>query len=410
MKDRKNILYISYNGLLEPIVPSQVIPYLESLSGKGFDFTLLTYEKKADLKKHGKESLNKIKEDLCSRGIKWHYLRYHKHPRLLSTVFDLLFGAVKSYRIIKDSRIGIVHLRGVTPGFIALLIAKLADIKILFDMRGLLAEEYVGGKIWKEGSVTYRLVKKLENNLLKRSDAIVVLTNKHMELNKEIEYLKNSNKPMEVIPCCVDMGRFSPDRDGAIITRKKLGLDGRFVLLYPGKIGTFYLVDEMMEFFKHVKKEIPQGAFLIITRDEHKKAFDIANRHGLDANDIKVISAEFNEMPGYLNVADFGIFFLNPYKKLGSSPIKMGEFLSCGIPVVTNSGIGDTDFIVNTDRVGIIVERLESRDYSDAAEKLKSLYGEGEVLRKRCRDTAKKYLSLEDGVNKYGLIYRRLQA
>ena len=39
------ILYISYNGALEPLGQSQVLPYLRELVGHGLEFTLLTFEK-----------------------------------------------------------------------------------------------------------------------------------------------------------------------------------------------------------------------------------------------------------------------------------------------------------------------------------------------------------------------------
>ena len=42
---RKKILYISYDGILDPIGESQILSYLEKLC-KDFDFYLITFEKK----------------------------------------------------------------------------------------------------------------------------------------------------------------------------------------------------------------------------------------------------------------------------------------------------------------------------------------------------------------------------
>ena len=41
----KNILFISYDGMTDPLGQSQVIPYLQGLSKKGFQFYLLSCEK-----------------------------------------------------------------------------------------------------------------------------------------------------------------------------------------------------------------------------------------------------------------------------------------------------------------------------------------------------------------------------
>jgi glycosyltransferase involved in cell wall biosynthesis len=116
----------------------------------------------------------------------------------------------------------------------------------------------------------------------------------------------------------------------------------------------------------------------------------------------------FEEMPRYLRIADAGIFFINPYKKFGSSPIKLGEFLACGVPVVINPGVGDTEEIVRENRVGVVVRDFDEARYERGANELLALRGEGDGLKARCRDTARRYLSLEDGANKYYEIYKKI--
>ena len=41
----RRVLYISYNGMLDPLGQSQVIPYLKELSRAGVHFTLLSFER-----------------------------------------------------------------------------------------------------------------------------------------------------------------------------------------------------------------------------------------------------------------------------------------------------------------------------------------------------------------------------
>ena len=94
----KKVFYISYNGLLEPILPSQTLPYLKGLSKDGFGFILLTFEKRKDLRELGKRNLEKIKDDLKKEGIEWIWLLYHKHPRKVSTFLDLLIGFLPTAR------------------------------------------------------------------------------------------------------------------------------------------------------------------------------------------------------------------------------------------------------------------------------------------------------------------------
>ena len=91
----KKVLYISYNGLLEPIAFSQVLPYLKVLSKNGYRFILLTFEKNKDLEECGKEYLKNIKDNLNKENITWIWLRYHKYPKNVSTILDILANQIQ---------------------------------------------------------------------------------------------------------------------------------------------------------------------------------------------------------------------------------------------------------------------------------------------------------------------------
>ena len=41
----RRVLFISYNGMLDPLGQSQVIPYLRELAKRGVRFTLLSFER-----------------------------------------------------------------------------------------------------------------------------------------------------------------------------------------------------------------------------------------------------------------------------------------------------------------------------------------------------------------------------
>jgi radical SAM superfamily enzyme YgiQ (UPF0313 family)/glycosyltransferase involved in cell wall biosynthesis len=405
---KKRVLYLSYNGLLEPIAPSQVIPYLEILARHDYDFTLLTYEKKKDLLKTGRARLKAMQEDLRSKGIVWKYLRYHKRPSFLAKIYDLLKGALYSLSIILRKDIRLVHVRGITPGIIAMSLSRIVGFKILFDSRGFLAEEYVGGGLWKEGGLNYRLVKKTEERMLKKADAVTVLTRKHLEINKGIGSLEYRNIPMDVVPCCVDTRRFYHDAAKREEIRNEMGLTDKFVLMYPGKIGTFYLLNEMFDFYSNLRGELPNASFLILTNDDTAAAVKMAKEKGLLSGIVFLSGLGFDEMPRYIRAADAGIFFINPYKKIGSSPIKMGEFLASGIPVVINPGIGDTEEIVYENRVGVVAKELNIKGYREAVAELITLKNENEDLTSRCMATANRLLSLDMGADKYLNLYERL--
>ena len=78
----RRVLYISYNGMLDPLGQSQVIPYLKELSRVGVQFTLLSFERSQAFTAEGVETCAALRRELAANGIDWHWLRYHKTPSL----------------------------------------------------------------------------------------------------------------------------------------------------------------------------------------------------------------------------------------------------------------------------------------------------------------------------------------
>ncbi len=398
------VLYISYNGGTELITRSQVIPYLRGLSGEGFSFDLLTFEKKTS-PFQTKEYISEIENQIATSNIRWHTLRYHKSPSLLATSYDIFTGIVYSAFLIAKNKYSIVHARQIVPAAICVVLKSFFNIRWVFDMRGLVAEEYVGHGVWREGGVKFRLVKWFEKKALLSADSIVVLTGAHKEVLKKLPFLKGVEKPISVIPCCVDSSRFKPLSEG----RKEellrsLGLSKGFILLYLGSLGTCYFLDKMFEFFKTLKARDSSAQFLFLTNYDADTIMAEAKKSGVEPSSVYVKFAEPSRVHELAALGDAGIYFINPYKKFGSCPIKMGEYLASGIALVINSGIGDGDRLVADNDIGVILKDFKEEDYKTGAERLFELLQEDDI-KGRCRKAAEGYMSLELGVRRYREIY-----
>ena len=139
------LLYISYDGLLEPLGQSQVLRYMEKLSLK-HQIYLISYEKHDDWAQGKKR--NSLKKEMETAGIHWMPLRYHKHPSGFATTFDIFQGIMVGCWIAVRYRIQIVHARSYVPSVIALVLKKLFRLKFIFDMCGFWADERVDGGLW----------------------------------------------------------------------------------------------------------------------------------------------------------------------------------------------------------------------------------------------------------------------
>lgn len=394
------ILYITYNGSGEPIFQSQVLPLICCLAQKGYKVHLLSFERKG--------TDTGIGAILKENGIQWHKLRYHKRPPLPSTVFDIMMGALYGTRLVKLYNIDLIHARQVVCAFMGYLIKKLARVKLLYDMRGKFAEEKLSHG-WKPNGIKYRLVKFCDNLLLKNSDGLVVLTSHHYEEIKDNQVALKHKPLLEKIPCSVDVKRFQFSADKRVSLRRQLQLDNKFVLVYSGSLGTCYFFNEMLDFFKTAKDYFNnQAFFLLLINNIFPEIHSSVKDKGIADSDFRVIHVQSEEVPAYLSVADTGIYFINSYMKSTSFPIKFGEFLSCGLPVILNAGIGDTDRIVREHGVGVVIERFDKIEYQRAMAELSRVLSKRETISASCRQIATQYLAVDEAANKYSAMYEAI--
>ena len=139
-----NVLYLSYDGMTDPLGQSQVIPYLAGLTKHGYKFTIISFEKFDNYQKRYASIASILKQT----SINWAPLTYHKSPPVISTLYDLLMLRNKAIALHKKEKFQLVHCRSYVTSIIGLHLKKTFGIKFIFDMRGYWADERVDGKIW----------------------------------------------------------------------------------------------------------------------------------------------------------------------------------------------------------------------------------------------------------------------
>jgi len=405
-----NGLYICYFGLREPLVQSQVVPYLRELAAAGIDLTLLTFEPKSPA--WSSADRQQWRESLQKQGIRWTSLRYHKFPSLPATIYDILVGNFSSCYLVVKYHVDIIHARGHVPAAMALLARTFGLAKLIFDIRGFMPEEYVDAGVWPAGGTLYRITKAVERRLVASADAFVVLTHRAREiLFSGCSTTDRLGRPIEVIPCCVDMERFkqvTPGQRESI--RRKLNMNDRRVLVYVGALGGWYLTSEMAEFIAVAQECDPAILALMLTQSQTQaEPFKSHLRQlGVSLEHYRVDGVSPNEVPEYLAAADFAFCFIKPgYSKLASSPTKIGEFLASGLPVLCNTGIGDSEDLLVTNRVGVMIERFDRKSYIRGLRELEELAADNGT-RQRCRTVAQQHFDLGTiGSTRYHRLYIR---
>lgn len=403
-RSRRRTLYICYLSLSDPLVHTQVVAYLAGLAVAGHDVHLLTFET-------GRLTLRRrrvLGQSLASRGIIWHGLRYHKRPSVPATVYDTLVGAAYAGLLIRVHRLDVLHARTHVPAAMALIGRRLAwprGTMLVFDIRGLMAEEYEDAGRWVRGSLAFRLTKLIEGAAIRRSAALIVLTDRVRAM-----FLRDRDTPpVHVIPCCADIEGLRAGPGVRERLRSELGLKDGLVMVYVGKLSGWYMQREMVEFFAFARREVEKLHFVILTQEEDAGLRRELERNLLDSRSYTITSAPPDRVGDYLSAADFAISFIEPApSKIASSPTKIGEYLAAGLPIVSTAGVGDVDRLL-APAVGTLVDEHSVDAYRDALTRITALVADPATA-ERCRTLAQDALSLNGvGIPRYQALYRELQ-
>jgi glycosyltransferase involved in cell wall biosynthesis len=393
-------LYVCYFGLREPLVQTQVLPYLRELAAAGIEVHLLTFEPRMR-QAWTKQDQTQESKQLAGEGINWSALAYHKRPSLPATLFDIVVGASTAVRLVRRHSIDAIHARAHIPMAMALIASRLIRCFVVFDFRGLMAEEYADAGVWAEESLKFKAIKRLEKAGFKRADQIVVLTQAMRDWLRRKGYA--SSDKIEVIPCCVDFARYSV---AECVSEIK---PDRFEIIYAGSVIGLYMLDEMAAFFNALQVHEPRAFFRILTMSSADDVSARLRAAGLKPEHIWVGGVTAQEVPRYLRGARLGVSFRKPtFSQIAASPTKIPEYLAAGLPVVSNAGIGDVDGLLKKERVGVVIKDFTSTELVIAAKEALDLAADDGVCA-RCIKVARSHFDLKTvGGQAYLNVYRRI--
>jgi glycosyltransferase involved in cell wall biosynthesis len=393
--------------MTDPLGQSQVLPYLKGLSKNGYNFHLISFEKPDRFKAHESTIKNICKD----ANIEWHPMSYTKRPPVFSTLWDVRKMKSLALTLHKQHRFELIHCRSYLSALVGLHFKRRLQVPFLFDMRGFWADERIDGKIWELKNPLYRTIynffKKKEKQFFRESDHIISLT-----YNGKEEILGNicpelSEQKITVIPCCVDLELFNPKKiksEEQQQLKNKLGInENEYILGYVGSIGTWYMLPEMLQQFKAIKKTTENARFLFVTGEPKETIYEEATKNGIQSSDLIITSCLHKEVPLHVSLFNTGIFFIRPtFSKKASSPTKQGEIMAMGIPLICNAGVGDTDRIVRNYSAGIVIDDLNNMS-EEIIELMKHSFDPAKTMH-----GASEFFGLNVGVKRYLSVYHHL--
>ncbi len=338
-------------------------------------------------------------------------MRFTSKPPVLSKIYDRWKLKQMALKLYRKQRFDLVHCRSYVAAEIGLNFKKKFNTKFLFDMRGFWADEKVDNGQWDQTLFYYRLIykyyKKKEEKFLLNADSIISLTQSARDfLLSKPEYRHLS---IEVIPCCADLDHFdyqkiSSEDIHSLKNRLHIPATAK-VITYLGSAGGWYLINEMFSFCKMLIDQKPEYVMLVLTKDNIKKVREEALSTGIPNDKIFVTYSNREKLPQFLALSTCGVFFIrNTSSKIASSPSKHAELMGMGIPIICND-IGDTGYIVNKTKTGIIVDDFSEYSFQDAISQIDRLE---KIDRRYIQNCSREIFDLNIGIQQYLDIYNRI--
>ncbi len=391
----KNVLYLTRNGLLEPLGQSQVLPYLRGLSDE-YSITVMTREKAEDWA--DRDMVDRIAAECRVLGIDWRPNRFLAKPKLFAPIWDIWNTYREALRLVRSNDFALVHARSYLPAAVARMVWKKTRVPFIFDMRALWPEEMITAGRLKRGGAVHKVISRIERSCLRDAAAVVSLTHAAARYLKQHYADELKDKAIAVIPTCADLDRF------ALAPRP---VEAPFTYGCAGTIVSgWFRTDLLAAWFGVAAQRDTQARFEILTRDDAAAVRQLVDPDGSLGERLTIAARRPDEMSAALrNHSVSAMFFTTGISKLGSSPTRMAEILGCGIPVVANSGVGDVEAIIRDNKVGVILDEPSEAD--KALAELTELMTDPE-LPDRCRAAAESIFSLSNGTRAYRKLYRSI--
>jgi len=385
---KKNILYLSYDGLMEPLGESQVLNYLKKIS-LTYNVHLISFEKSVDIQ--NVQKFQKFQNVCSTHQINWKPLKYSKFIRYVSSLKNIFNLFVQALSILIANNIHVVHIRSYMPGVAALPLKKIFTFSLVFDMRGLWADEKVDRLGWRKDQFKYKFFKFLETKLLKRSESIITLTNGLKSYLIEQGY---DGKKITTIRTCVNLDEFYPINCQNEDTSINLG--------YLGSADTAYDITPVLELFNQILCIQENVKLKIFTKSDPEIIHKIANKIGIKSKFLDIGFCNREDLNIAINDLSLILFYLKPsFSLLASMPTKIGESLGCNVPIICNAFNKDIQELMGDSNAGKLIEFNNTQE-----EALETLNFIGNYAQKStCRDLAINEFNLELGAQKISNIY-----
>lgn len=385
-----SVLYLSFDGLLDPLGFSQVVRPVLALAQRGVPHSIVSLARAATLRDPARAAA--LTEQLARHGVHWRYGVFRDGG-------GAQFAANCATLLRQSQRLGrhrLLHARSFQAATVAHALSKLWRAPFVYDTRGFfLAQRQSAGSLGQAAALAFSAV---ERRIVADAAAIVSLTELGVDdLRAGVLGRVAPRTQLVTIPTCADFDEFSLTARPAKRAAPTVG--------FIGSVNADYLLGESMALAAALARRL--GARLLIVSQQHDAVATAALRAGLRPEHLDRRNATHAEMPKLLSSVDFGLLLLRSHpSKRASMPTKLGEFLAAGVRPLHTGCNAEVSAWVSTCGSGLTFGAQESVEV--LAERAATLWQRdtGDLI--IARERAAPHFSLASGVERYAKLLRSL--
>lgn len=383
------LLFVTWDGPQVTYLESLFLPIFVGLRAHGIQVDVLQF-------RWGDEALTERTRSACARaGIGYCAVKVARMLGPAGPFLTAFFGGWHVQRAVQAFRSDLIMPRSLMPA-IAVMTAGGAGLKpLVFDADGLAADERADLQDTGRKSLTYRMLRWVESRTVRAAAAVLVRTPAAADILADRAGV--SRDRFKVVANGRDEQIYHP-RDAATRGRIRASLGipvDAPLILYLGSVGPKYRFDSISQFADALARRAPMARLLVLTGSP-----DLATQAmGADPPlSPIVLQLPPEAVPDYVASADLGLaFFRLTFSIQATVPIKVAEYLMCGVPVVGTSAVGQAQSAVEA---GVFLDEGAGMDAA-VAWLLTDIIPNRESYRTRTRAEAMKNFGLRRSIEDY---------
>jgi glycosyltransferase involved in cell wall biosynthesis len=393
-------LFVTWDGPGLAYLESLFLPIFAGLQAAGYQFDVLQF-RWGDAGER-----EKIARACRELGIGYKAVGVWRGLGPVGPLLSAMAGGLHVRRAVRHFRSDAIMPRSVLPS-LAVLAGRASRLRpIILDADGLELDERVEFAGLSGRGLAYRLLRDVEAQMVRVASSVLVRTPSAREVLLARAGPGVAAEDIHVVTNGRDERLFHPfDPRGRAETRAGLGIgDDAPLIVYAGSVGYRYNTPRIGDLALAALKLRPDTRLLVLSGSPEAASAELLQGRTELAQITTIMRAAPSEVARYLAAADVGTAFVRPsFSTRGVAPVKIGEYLLCGLPVIGAAAVGNNAPLVER---GVFFDDGAGQSDLQAAAQwfVAEVLPRREAFRAKARGAGVEHLSLERSVADYACV------